>query len=119
MDQQPHILVVDDEDLVGFALCLALEDEGFRVTVCRNGQEALIADHEDRCDLVVTDLRMPVMGGLDLIREIRQHRPQARIIVMTGYSDGYPAEEAGRLTVLRKPFQMPTFVTTVRSMLDA
>ncbi|CAO3427467.1 response regulator [Azospirillum endophyticum] len=118
MDRQSHIIVVDDEDLVAFALSLALQDEGFRVTVCHDGREALIAEREDGSDVLLTDLRMPGMGGLELIREVRQRRPHARIIVMTGYSEGYPTEEVGRLTVLRKPFPMHTLVTTVRGMLD-
>jgi CheY-like chemotaxis protein len=105
-----HILVADDEDLVAMALSEVLEAEGFRVTMTHNGQEAIDADALDPADLLVTDMRMPVLGGRALIETLRERRPNLPIIVMAGYSEHLPNEEPGRLVVLRKPFSMSALV---------
>jgi len=119
MNTRPHVLVVDDEDLVALVLSVTLEEAGYQVTVCHNGQDALQVEELAAPDLLVTDLRMPIMGGLELIREVRQRRPMARIIVMTGFSEGYPEEEPGRLAVLCKPFQMSTLLGTVNTIMSS
>jgi CheY-like chemotaxis protein len=105
-----HILVAEDEDLVAMALSEVLEAEGFRVTMTHSGQEAIDADALDPADLLVTDMRMPVLGGKALIKTLRERRPNLPIIVMTGYSEHLPNEEPGRLVVLRKPFSMSALV---------
>lgn len=105
-----HILVAEDEDLVAMALAEVLEAEGFRVTVTHNGQKAIDTDVLDPADLLVTDMRMPIIGGKALIETLRAKRPNLPVIVMTGYSEDLPNDEPGRLVVLRKPFSMSTLV---------
>ena len=99
-----HVIVADDEPLVAATVGGMLEESGYRVTVTGNGLEALEADHRDPADLLVTDLRMPRLDGVALVGRIRERHPHLPIIVMTGYSETIPAEEAGRLVVIRKPF---------------
>ncbi|WP_377810311.1 response regulator [Azospirillum sp. A29] len=112
-----HVLLAEDEDLVALVVAEILESEGFRVTVTHNGLEAIEADAADPADILLTDMRMPVMGGEALIRMIRQRRPDLPIIVMTGYSEHLPDEEPGRLTVLRKPYAVSALAPTVRAIL--
>ncbi|CAO3433063.1 hypothetical protein [Azospirillum doebereinerae] len=117
MTPKPHIILADDEDLVAMTIALMLEDYGFRVTVTRNGQEALHADGEDPASLLLTDMRMPVMDGTVLVKLMRQRHPRLPIVVMTGYSEAIPDEEAGRLSVLRKPFPLDVLHQRIRALL--
>lgn len=112
-----HILVAEDEDLVAMALAEVLEAEGFRVTVTHNGQDAIHADALDPADLLVTDMRMPILGGKVVIETLRDKRPDLPIIVMTGFSEYLPDEEPGRLVVLRKPFAMSALVRHAEAFL--
>jgi CheY-like chemotaxis protein len=118
MAGSPHVLIAEDEVLVALSLSATLEDRGFRVTLARNGLEAIQADEADPADILVTDMRMPVMDGASLIRHIRERRPDLPIIVMTGYSSSIPAEEPGQLTVLVKPFKTDSLTVAVGELLN-
>ena len=91
--RQRHILVVEDEPLIAMVFEDTLVDSGFRVTVTGGALEALAADETDPADAVVTDLRMPGMGGRELILRLRERRPALPILVVSGW----PAE-AGNLS---------------------
>lgn len=112
-----HVLLAEDEDLVAMVVAEILEAEGFRVTVTHNGLAAVEADAADPADILLTDMRMPVMGGEALIRMIRQRRPDLPIVVMTGYSEHIPVEEPGRLMVLRKPYAVSALAPAIRAFL--
>ncbi|HYF88071.1 response regulator [Azospirillum sp.] len=112
-----HILVAEDEDLVAMALAEVLKAEGFRVTMTYNGQEVIDADAFGPADLLVTDMRIPVLGRKVLIETLRERRPSLPIIVMTGYSEHLPDDDPGRLVVLRKPFSMSTLVRHAEAFL--
>lgn len=116
MEASPHILIAEDESLVALALAAVLEDQGFRVTVTHNGRQALEADARDAADILVTDLRMPVMEGGELIREIRRSRPGLPVVVMTANGDLLPREERDRTFLLRKPFRLGSLIEIVQSM---
>lgn len=113
----PHLLVVEDDNLVAMVLAEILEAEGFRVTLAHNGVQALEADEKDPATLLLTDMRMPVMGGEALIRMIRQRNAELPIIITTGYSEYIPQEVPGRLIVLRKPYTPSTLISQVKALL--
>ena len=117
MPNTPHVLVAEDEDLVAVALAEALESYGFRVTIAHDGQEALLVHALDRADAVVTDMRMPRMGGSALVQAIRQTDPNLPVVITTGYSDAIPAEEPGRLTVIMKPYRLAQVAGAVGRLL--
>lgn len=117
MPNTPHVLVAEDEDLVAVALAEALESYGFRVTVTHDGEEALLAHALDPADALTTDMRMPRMGGPELIRAIRQASPNLPVVITTGYSDAIPAEEPGRLTVIMKPYRLAQVAGAVGRLL--
>ena len=82
-----RILVVDDEEPTRRNLKAYLEDLGYEVSVAANGREALDASCLAPVDLVLTDLRMPEMGGIDLVRALRQSCPDTPVVIVSGAGD--------------------------------
>lgn len=80
------ILVVDDEEVAAQSLSEFLEDMGHLVYTAFNGQEAINIFDSDPADMVITDIRMPVMNGIELIRQLRERNVEIPIIAMTGHS---------------------------------
>lgn len=102
-----RVLVVDDEYAVRYLLAATLRDWGYQATVAESGPAAIKALETEAFELVLTDIRMPGMSGLELGRWIRSHYPQLVFIVMTGYGSVDSAAEAVRLGAfdyLLKPF---------------
>jgi two-component system sensor histidine kinase/response regulator len=93
------ILIIDDEPSVREGLQEFLEDEGYDVYLARNGREGLKIFDEVRPDLVLTDLRMPGIPGVEVIQQIKAANPQAVVIVITGYGSLDAALAAIRLSV--------------------
>jgi len=101
-----HILVVDDEKHILMVLREALMHFGYRVTCAGSGAEALAAVRSELFDAAITDIRMPDMSGLDLLREIKRQDESIEVIVMTGYPTITSAVEAlkeGAYDYLSKP----------------
>lgn len=101
-----HVLLVEDELLVSQAFREALEDEGHRVTAVQDGSAALAADQRDPAEVLVTDLRMPRMGGLEVLSRLRVRRPGLPAVIVSGYPADVPdlGETGAALTaVLCKP----------------
>lgn len=104
----PHILVVDDNPEHREALARIFGRHGYRATVAADGAEALGILAEADVDLVITDLRMPRVGGLALLREIQKHHPGIPVIIITAYGDSISAIEAagwGAAAFLQKPIR--------------
>ena len=114
----PHILIAEDEFLIAQALSASLEGRGFRVTTASNGKKALEADASDPADILVTDLRMPVMDGTELVRRIRQSRPALPVLVMTANADAVDPEDAERLVIIQKPFPLDALVKILQAVLE-
>jgi DNA-binding NtrC family response regulator len=104
------ILVVDDDELMRSFVATVLKEEGHRVVEAKNGKIALAALSEGGFDLVVTDLRMPDLSGLDLLCQGKARRPDARWIIITAFGsigNAVEAMKAGASDYLTKPFQSP------------
>ncbi|MHC5009993.1 MAG: response regulator [Planctomycetota bacterium] len=117
-----HILVVDDEPQIRDLLSTVLEREGYRVTGCADGETALQAIREQTVDVVVTDLKMPRMSGLDLIRTAKGIRPDLGSILITGYASTETAIQALRFGAddfVRKPFSLDDLRRVVDRVLSA
>ena len=91
------LLIIDDDDVVRASLAAYLEDSGFSVLQAGNGQQGLQVFEEHQPDLVICDLRMPQMGGLELIRQVSERAPQVPVIVVSGAGVMSDAVEALRL----------------------
>ncbi len=81
-----HVLIVDDEESLRRFLGILLKKEGYEVTAVANGSEALAAFQKDPFDVVLTDIKMPGMSGIDLLRAIRASDPTVPVVVMTAYA---------------------------------
>lgn len=92
-----RVLVVDDDERFNERLGRALRDRGVEVTCTTQPNVALAQLRTQVFDGLVTDLRMPAIDGLELVKEARQHQADARIVVLTGYGSIATAVEAMRL----------------------
>ncbi len=102
-----QVLVVDDEESVCEVLGVILRKEGHEVTTVTDPVKALELADRTPFDLVIQDLKMPGMDGIDLLKKIRERNPQALVVVMTAFSSWDRAVEAMRLgayNYIRKPF---------------
>lgn len=116
-----RILLVEDDDLLRGSLSLLLEEEGYQVTAAESAARALEAASERPFDLVITDVRMPGMSGISMLRQMRQSAPETRAVVITGFADFETPVEAFRLQVddfLTKPFDEETFLKAVGRALE-
>lgn len=112
------ILLVEDEPAVRQLFATALSRAGYRVYEARNGQEALKVFEKsgDEVDLVLTDMRMPYMGGAELSRLLRERRRTLKLLAISGY----PGTLEPDLThdFLAKPFSRDDLLKKVREVLD-
>jgi DNA-binding NtrC family response regulator len=82
-----HLLIVDDDDTVRASLGDALRMDGLRVSEAADGREALDRLAADAVDLVLSDVRMPGLDGLELLRRLRDRAPAVEVVLMTAYDD--------------------------------
>lgn len=115
-----HVIVVDDEFLVALMFERALEESGFRVSIARNGREALDIHQADPAVAVVTDLRMPGMGGVELLRRLRERWPALPVLVVSGWpvDDGVP-RPGGATAFLAKPVSPTVVAKRVSALVPA
>jgi two-component system, chemotaxis family, chemotaxis protein CheY len=114
----PRALVVDDDEAMRELLRRALERSGFAVATAATGREALKLFGERQVDLAITDLTMPEMDGLTLIRSLMRLQPSARIIVVSGTESGFDAARAlGAKATLRKPVTPSELARVARNIL--
>jgi len=110
------ILVVEDEPTVRTLVTKMLSTLGYEVQSCSNGEDALrICDH-DRFDLVIVDMMMPKMSGIDLIDRLKTEHKQNHALIMTGY--GLNNAFTGSESVIAKPFDIQTLAARVREALN-
>jgi CheY-like chemotaxis protein len=114
-------LVVDDEPDVAGTIRGVLEHEGFEVETAQNGRDALdLLVSGPQFDVVITDVRMPEMDGLELLRQVRKLRKNLPVIVLTGYAsekDGLEALDEGAFDYISKPFKVKALMEVVRGAL--
>ena len=124
--RRKRILAVDDDGLVRRSLEILLREAGYDATVASSGQEALGFLPQRHFDLLITDIRMPGMDGLQVIQAVRQYCQETKKkpipeIVLTGYSDEAVRQSAVRLGVtafLMKPFKIDEFLKVLENPLS-
>ena len=120
--RKKRILAIDDDILVRESLKSLLERSGFEAACVSSGEEALHLLSKEVFDLVITDIRMPKMNGIETIKAIREERSRfgkapLPEIVLTAYDDEPVRDEARRLGVkefVLKPFELQDFIETIR-----
>jgi CheY-like chemotaxis protein len=119
-DAKYNVLVVDDNESVVKALTTMLSRRGYRCESATNGIEAMQKVNQSNFDAVITDLEMPEMDGIVLMRELRQHFSDLPVMVMTGCSDDSVMEmaiSAGAKDLLWKPFEISELMMRLQRML--
>ena len=117
----PRILVVDDELIVCESCQRILEEEGYEVEVALSGQEAFEKMKESVFDIVITDLKMPTLDGIDVLKYIRKEFPDTIVIMITGFSTVETAVEAmklGAFDYIPKPFTPDEVSVVVKKALE-
>lgn len=120
MDNKVRILVVDDQSGMCDFLSHYLKTRGYEAEVAHSAEEALEALKKSEFDLVLSDIMMPFVDGLDLLREIKKSRPGVAVILMTAYASLDKAMKAikyGAADLLIKPFEMSALVAVVEKTL--
>lgn len=115
------ILFVDDESEFAVMMSKVLDLRGFFVQTANSGAHALKAYSSQEYDLVVTDLSMPGMDGIELVREIRKMNPSQRIIIITGFPSQMSQRQAfklGTINYIVKPFSINRFLEVVAEALE-
>lgn len=107
MKEQPRILVIDDEPHNTEALNLLLEKEGYKIDSAASGEEALDILEKKTFEIVLTDLFLPGVSGIDILKKVKEDAPQTNVIVVTGQASAETAVEAmkeGAFDYITKPF---------------
>lgn len=113
----PRVLVIDDDWQVRDLVDCTLRRSGFEVSSCANGEEGLRLMERIAPDVVILDLVMPGMDGVEVLQRIRQRAQWMPVIIMTGFSDSermQTALEYSPVTVLAKPVMSETLIAAVR-----
>jgi two-component system cell cycle sensor histidine kinase/response regulator CckA len=112
------ILLVEDEPAVRQLFSQALTRAGYAVHEARNGQEAMkvFDQHGESIDLLLTDMRMPYMGGAELAHHLRARRRTLKLLCISGYPGNLDAELS--VDFLAKPFSREDLLKKVREVLD-
>ena len=116
-----EILLVDDEDLILRSVTYALKKEGYQITTAKNGEEAMEKLKVASFDLVITDLQMEGMNGIEVLKKVRQINPDAFVIILTAHGSLASVVDAKRLGVvdyLLKPIDSVDLAARVASCLE-
>jgi len=117
------ILVVDDEEVLRNLASEVLSEEGYQVALASSGQEALDQMKQETFDLVIADLKMPGMDGMELLKRIKQRDKEVQVILLTSYlspTTALSSLEAGAFWYLTKPLDdISIFTEKVKLALNA
>ncbi len=116
-DRQDTILVVDDDPFVLETVSALLDECGYAVIACAGGEEALARFHEAEVDVVLSDIKMPQMSGIDLIAKLHHLNPEVPVVLMTAYAELDVAVDAIRKSAfdfIIKPYKIDHLLHTVK-----
>ncbi|MGE0492353.1 MAG: response regulator [Vulcanimicrobiota bacterium] len=119
--EQIRILILEDDVSLREMLAELVSEQGYHVEAVGRGEEAVRRAMETPFDLVVTDIRMEGMSGLDALAQMKQHQPDIGSLVVTGYSTEADSIRAIRLGVgeyLKKPFDLSDFLNAIEALLE-
>jgi len=120
--QKPSVLIIDDEPIVLESVSVYLKDSGFRILQAENGRTGLAAFHQEKPDIVLVDLRIPEIDGLEVLAAVTDEAPEIPIVVISGTGDMQDVLEAlhrGAWDFVTKPIQdMAVLEHAVRKALE-
>jgi len=121
MDEKPKILVVDDEDSHRIMLRAVLSEDGYAVTEAADGTDAIMAVEKEAFDVILLDIRMTYMDGIEALTEIRKMSPLVPILIMTAYAcvkTAVEALKAGAFDYLTKPLDIEELKILIEKALE-
>ena len=110
------ILVAEDEEITLNNIVDTLQEEGYKVVSSRNGADALQMIEKDHFDVLITDIKMPGMSGIELLDKVIGHHPETEVIIITGFGSISSAVEAmkkGAVDYITKPFDLDELLLKV------
>ena len=122
MSKAAHILLIEDDTSLAANLSDVLAEDGFKVTVCNRGDEGLHRANRDDYDVVLTDLRLQGLGGLELVKQLHETQPRLPVVLMTAHGTIETAIEATKLGAydyLQKTFGMPELLSILNRAVEA
>lgn len=108
MEQKFKVMVIDDEAIVGKRLKPSLEKQGYEVETYSDGRSAIERIDQKEFDIIVTDVRMDDVDGMQVLEHVKSKSPRAKVIIITGYATVELAREAlvkGAFDFIAKPFK--------------
>jgi len=121
MLQNNKILIIDDEKTICVGCQLVFQKQGCTVDMAMSGREGIDRASREDFDVVITDYKMPDVNGDEVVKEIKQKKPEQPIIMITGYAEILPEKQAKRLGVedyITKPFNPDEIIGAVSRVLD-
>jgi UDP-3-O-acyl N-acetylglucosamine deacetylase len=115
------VLIVDDEERVVQSIAGVLEDEGFRVTTARGGEEAIGVFQKEEPDVTLLDIWMPGMDGIEVLKRLKWMSPDCQVIMISGHatiSTAMAAVKLGAFDFIEKPLSLDVLLMTIRRALD-
>ncbi|GER66357.1 sporulation initiation phosphotransferase F [Weizmannia acidilactici] len=118
--RKPNILIVDDQFGIRILLTEVLQKEGYETFQAANGAQALDLAANREIDLVLLDMKIPGMNGIEILKRLKEMKPDIRVIIMTAYGELDMIEEAkdfGALNHFAKPFDIDDIREAVQKYL--
>lgn len=115
------ILIIDDEDIMRNCLCDVLTDDGYSVEIAREGHEGLNLFENNPSDIVILDIKMPGISGIEVLKIIKNKKKSAQVVMITGYATVQTAVECmklGAYDYMTKPFDMYQIRDVIRQIKD-
>ena len=115
------ILIIDDEAIIRMSCERSLQAEGFSTGVASGGREGLEMIEKEKYDVVLLDLKMPDMDGMEVLSNIKSSWPDIHVIMISGYSTVDTAVQAlrcGAVNFIQKPFSPDTIISAINDITD-
>ena len=109
MDKHSHVLVVDDEPTICSLMNVFLTQKGYQVQIANTGEDALVLFQEAYPDIVLLDISMPGMRGIDVLRRMKEINAASGVIMLSAYGDDETIQEAmdmGAFCYIQKPMEL-------------
>jgi two-component system, NtrC family, response regulator AtoC len=122
MQTRPSLLVVDDDPVIADMISQTLEKENYQITMVHSGKDAIEKGRKQKFDLILTDLRMPDLDGMEVLGWFRQEQPEAIVVLMTAFGSSSSAIESirqGAYDYISKPFKIEDLRQTIRKALSS
>ena len=116
---QTTVLVAEDDSLIRGIFVEIVKGEGFNVVEADDGQRALELVTSHKVDMIISDMKMPLMSGFDLLVAVKKAHPEIPVTVITGFNSEYREEEAlaaGADSYITKPFKVADIAQALRQM---